>query len=286
MKKIILLCSFIIFFYPTIAQTYDTINIHFPLNNAKLSKDAIKALDSLVFKDVLIHGQKFTVLGYTDYLGGKSYNEELSKTRAKNVKDYLITMGFEDKDIMLCTGKGKIDHVPVKGKEGIESDRKVQIIIDGNPSIQSVTQGPQVKTQAQVKGTTKIDVAALKVNQSLNLKNIHFYSGRHDILPESESELINLYLTLKENPKLKIMIEGHICCPDNTYGSDVLDEDNSGLLSETRAKAVYKYIVAKGIEPSRMKYRGFGNTRMLVNPEITDNDRTQNRRVEIRIISK
>ena len=69
--------------------------------------------------------------------------------------------------------------------------------------------------------------------------------------------------------------------------SDKKDEDNSGWLSETRAKAVADYLIEKGIPASRLKHKGFGNLKPLVPfPEKNESDRVKNRRVEIRIISK
>ncbi len=308
MKRSILALLLIIAAYGAKAQVYDTLDIRFALNDPKLNKQAIGLIDSLIFHDVLIHGQKFTVLGYTDYLGGKAYNEVLSKTRAKNVMDYLVTMGFEPKDIALCMGKGKIERPPVNGKEGIASDRKVQIVIDGNPSAERLAAAtappkPVVKEIVAAKDTarkkgkaavapaisknTKIDLTSISINQSITLKNLLFYGDRHEVLPESVGELDNLYRLMKENNMVRIQIEGHICCMDPKDGKDKKDEDNSGWLSETRAQAVADYLIEKGIPASRIKHKGFGNTKPLVPyPENNEADRVKNRRVEIRIIGK
>ncbi len=302
MRKLLLACTFIFGAHALSAQVYDTVAINFPLNSPKISKEAEGLIDSLIFHDVLIHGQKFTVLGYTDYLGGKAYNEALSKARAKNVMDYLIAMGFEAKDITLCMGKGKIERAPVAGKEGIASDRKVQIVIDGNPTKERIEAAmrPPAPPPAPAKAvavaparaaaappkSTRIDLTSIKINEAVALKNLHFYGDRHEVLPESKPELENLYHLMKENNMVRIQIEGHICCMDPHDGKDKKDEDNSGWLSETRAKAIFDYLVGRGIEPGRMKYKGFGNTKPLVYPENTEEEHIRNRRVEIRIISK
>ncbi len=309
MKRSVLALLLCLAAHPTRAQVYDTVDIHFALNDPKLNKEAINRIDSLIFHDVLIHGQKFTVLGYTDYLGGKAYNEALSKTRAKNVMDYLVNMGFAQADIALCMGKGKIERPPVNGKEGIASDRKVQIVIDGNPTPAQLAAAaapppkPIVKAVIPVKDTirkkgkaavapavsknTRIDLTSISLNEAITLKNLLFYGDRHEVLPESMGELENLYKLMKENNMVKIQIEGHICCMDPKDGNDKKDEDNSGWLSETRAKAVADYLIEKGIPASRLKHKGFGNLKPLVPfPEKNESDRVKNRRVEIRIISK
>src|SRR4051812_11667350 len=96
----------------------DTLEVYFPLREGKVGRRASDFIDSLIFKDVLIHGQKLVVLGYTDYIGGKAYNEALSEERAKNVQAYLVRSGFDKKDITLCIGKGKIERKPTEGQQG------------------------------------------------------------------------------------------------------------------------------------------------------------------------
>jgi outer membrane protein OmpA-like peptidoglycan-associated protein len=81
---------------------------------------------------------------------------------------------------------------------------------------------------------------------------------------------------MKANPKLKIAIEGHICCAT----SDDLN------LSGMRAKVVYDYLVNNGISGNRLSHQGFGSSRPIIPlPETTEEERIQNRRVEVRILS-
>ena len=54
-------------------------------------------------------------------------------------------------------------------------------------------------------------------------------------------------------------------------------------LSVKRAAAVYEYLIEKGVDKSRMKYRGFGNKVPIADNE-TDEGRLLNRRVEIIIV--
>jgi outer membrane protein OmpA-like peptidoglycan-associated protein len=55
-------------------------------------------------------------------------------------------------------------------------------------------------------------------------------------------------------------------------------------LSVSRALAVYTYLAQKGIDRSRLTFKGFSNTLPVVFPEITDEDRTKNRRVDVEIV--
>ena len=63
------------------------------------------------------------------------------------------------------------------------------------------------------------------------------------------------------------------------------DSENNMLLSESRAKSVVDYLVAKGIESSRLKHSGYGDTVPIASNE-TEEGRQLNRRTTIKIIEK
>jgi outer membrane protein OmpA-like peptidoglycan-associated protein len=100
--------------------------------------------------------------------------------------------------------------------------------------------------------------------------------------PESMEALEKLYSVLKNNPNLKISIEGHVCCVRDA--PDALDIDTyEPHLSVNRAKAIYNYLVEKGIDPGRLTYVGYGRRRPVIEVEQSEEDAEKNRRVEIRI---
>ena len=121
-------------------QKSDTFDVYFERNEATLNSKGSDLINKLVADSVLLKGQKFTLLGYADYLGTNSHNDSLSVARAKNVERYLIKIGFNKKNITLCVGKGKIDRTPI-GKDGYSSDRKVQIVAQSNKKKLSKSQG-------------------------------------------------------------------------------------------------------------------------------------------------
>ncbi|MCB0584361.1 MAG: PD40 domain-containing protein [Phaeodactylibacter sp.] len=113
------------------------------------------------------------------------------------------------------------------------------------------------------------------LDEPVVLHNIFFEFGSAALLPESFRELRQLKRFLAENPGLRIRINGHT----DSVGSD---EDNQ-LLSESRAKAVYYYLVAEGIELERLSYAGFGESRPVA-PNDTEAARQKNRRTEFELI--
>jgi outer membrane protein OmpA-like peptidoglycan-associated protein len=255
------------------AQT-DTISLHFDIGVAQLSSASMRTIDSLLYNDALLPGKKLGIIGYADYLGTEEANITLSENRAKNVKEYLTASGIRDTDIQVVMGKGEIARKVLNGSAGYVEDRRVDIIPGGFK---------EIKKADTVK---KIDISKLKKNETLRLENVYFLPGSHRPVEASFAELKKLYAILKDNPTLKISIEGHICCllHGTTDGYDT-DADDFNL-SVNRAKFIYEYLVKKGIDASRLAYKGFGKTRPLVMPEVTVEDENRNRRVEVRVLEK
>lgn len=122
-----------------------------------------------------------------------------------------------------------------------------------------------------------IDVPLKKIKhgKTFQLYNILFDVNKSELKSESNSELEKLYNLLNANPKVRIEIGGHT--------------DNSGTesinipLSQNRAKAVYDWLVAKGISTNRMTFKGYGSGVPLMSND-TPEGRRKNRRTEIKII--
>lgn len=114
------------------------------------------------------------------------------------------------------------------------------------------------------------------------MNNINFVGGRAVFLSTATPTLKELLKVMRDNPELRIEIQGHVCC--TLGGSDGPNLDSgSDFLSVDRAKAVYDYLVYNGIEESLCVIKVLGEER-LVYPEQTEGDRTRNRRVEIMIL--
>ncbi|HXB94887.1 MAG TPA: OmpA family protein, partial [Puia sp.] len=122
-----------------------------------------------------------------------------------------------------------------------------------------------------------IPLQPIEPNAAVVLKNIFFETNRYDIKSESEPELNNVIQLMKDNPTLRIQISGHT---DNSGRTS----DNT-TLSENRAKAVTNYLVAKGIAPGRLTFKGFGDTQPVAD-NATPEGRARNRRTELTVIGQ
>ena len=123
-------------------------------------------------------------------------------------------------------------------------------------------------------------ITADKIINEINTKgfatlHINFDTGKSRIKAESYEVISEISKMLKTNTDLKISIEGHT---DN-----VGDEESNIKLSKNRAKSVLMALVDEGIEESRLKSEGFGQTKP-VGDNTTDEGKAKNRRVELRKI--
>ncbi len=111
----------------------------------------------------------------------------------------------------------------------------------------------------------------------IELKNVFFETAKFDLKPESKAELNKLVAFLTANKNLKGELSGHT---DN-----IGDKKMNLTLSQNRAKAVYDYLVANGIDAKRLTFKGYGDTKPKVKND-SDENRALNRRTEFKVMSK
>lgn len=136
---------------------------------------------------------------------------------------------------------------------------------------------PLSQQQGDTAYNIDIPLQAIEANAAIILKNIFFDLSKYELKGESQVELDEIVQLLKDNPSVKIQINGHT--------------DNSGkatdniILSENRAKAVTTYLVTKGISAARLSFKGYGDTQPVVTNATTEG-KAQNRRTELKVISR
>lgn len=120
-----------------------------------------------------------------------------------------------------------------------------------------------------------IPLQPIEVGQSIVLNNIFFDTDKYLLRQESFIELEKILQFLTTNKQLKVEIGGHTDNQGNTT--------HNQKLSENRAKAVYDYLISKGIVLNRLSYKGYGETKPI---DVNTNSigRQNNRRTELKII--
>jgi outer membrane protein OmpA-like peptidoglycan-associated protein len=128
------------------------------------------------------------------------------------------------------------------------------------------------------------------------LGNVTFYNDAAIMLPDSKEELTGLVDMMRENPRYKILLHGHT---NGNYNGKIikigenknffsLEGSKSSMgtakdLSYERAEVIKEYLVANGIEPSRMDVKGWGGKKPLYDKHSVNAKR--NVRVEVEITS-
>ncbi len=107
------------------------------------------------------------------------------------------------------------------------------------------------------------------------IKGLLFDFNKADIKPQYYKNLDEAIKVLKENPGMKVEIQGHT---DNIGSAGYNLE-----LSKKRAQAVANYLIAHGIAASRLVVKGYGFSRPVA-PNDTPEGRALNRRVQLKPI--
>lgn len=121
------------------------------------------------------------------------------------------------------------------------------------------------------------------VEKVILLEDVHFDLDKSTLTKEAQTILKRNIEVLKENPNMKIVIQGHT--------SAIATEEYNQALSERRAKSVEEFLVKEGgITPGRLSEIGYGETRLETpepNPELKESAAAQtNRRVIFKVIVK
>jgi outer membrane protein OmpA-like peptidoglycan-associated protein len=125
--------------------------------------------------------------------------------------------------------------------------------------------------------TRDFKLEPIEIGAKMILKNIFFEFGKSTLKSESYIQLDNVVLLLQSTPGLHIEISGHT---DNV-GSAKTNQK----LSEDRSRAVVDYLVSRGIDLSRLEFKGYGFSQPVASNSTADG-RSQNRRVEFKITGK
>ncbi len=102
----------------------------------------------------------------------------------------------------------------------------------------------------------------------MNSLVIQFEDASTEIIPTYIPLLYRLADTLNKNPEIEVLIRGHVCCIKRNG------------LAKKRAKSVKYYLVLFGVDPNRLKTKGYKNSIPVVFPETSKADELKNMRVD------
>ncbi len=168
----------------------------------------------------------------------------------------------------------KVDKCPndPEDKDGFEDD-------DGCPDLDNDKDGfadkddkcpnePGVAPDGCPKKYTLVVITEKKIELK---QTVFFDTNKATIKPVSFALLDDVALAMRDNPKIKVEVQGHT----DSVGNDAFNLK----LSQSRAESVRTYLLKKGITSDRMDPKGYGENVPIADNRTTDG-RSQNRRVE------
>jgi outer membrane protein OmpA-like peptidoglycan-associated protein len=141
---------------------------------------------------------------------------------------------------------------------------------DGDGVPDAVDQCPDTPVGIAVDSNGCPEVA--RIDTELILHGVTFNSGSSDLAPTSYATLDSVVMSLKAYPDVKLEVQGHT----DSQGA----ADKNFMLSQERAESVVAYLVAMGIDSSRLTPLGYGEDMPVASNE-TPEGRAQNRRVTL-----
>jgi OOP family OmpA-OmpF porin len=130
----------------------------------------------------------------------------------------------------------------------------------------------EVEKQVVVEKPAPVEKAE---ENNLVIYGVNFEFNKYNLLPESYPILEHAKDILKQNPDVKVEVQGYC----DYIGSDAYNQK----LSEKRANTVRDYLVKAGIDGSRLTAVGYGKSNP-VGDNKTDIGRAENRRIEFKIL--
>lgn len=284
MKKVLFYSVFLLVFQ--IGKAQEKFVVYFDNNKYDLNKVEQAKFDKWIAQNKT--SKILSITGSTDEVGTNGFNDTLSQKRVNTI-------------YALVNGKLKIrkDFKSISlGEKGATSTNKaenrkaiIHYIFEKDLAREDEILGitPKVVQEEEIipieeermhfpEGATLQDKIELSTKGTLiRLNNINFHINTFAVMANSKPSISELVRVLDKYPKIKIEIQGHICCVDKDVKNLSLD----------RAKQIKRILVYEGINERRIKVRGFGVSKpKFPIPEKTEFEAAQNRRVEIMILDK
>lgn len=200
----------------------------------------------------------------------------LKQDDGQPVKNASIEVSYENSD--------EVQEVKINGDDGkyavvikTEEPQNVMITVkkEGHAFDSKII---EKETVAENKTVRNSDLALRKIEigKPYTINDILYNTASADLSKRSKFVLKQFSKFLKENPTIRITIQGHT---DNEG-----DDNKNMILSQNRADEVKAHLVSLGIDASRMKAKGFGEIQPKV-PNTSESNKAQNRRTDFVIES-
>ncbi len=234
------------------------LNLYFEFGKDQLIPQSTADLKAFLEK---AHQQSFeiTITTFCDTIGSNDYNIALSDLRLARMKE-----AFSKENITLKNFESRGEVLSSEAASNpLNHQRRAQIsYTEPEKPVVKKNNGATEKFASVLTSTNNSEIEPIRLD-------IQFEGGTAIILSKSFPEMESLFAFMDENKQVKALIRGHVCC------------QNDPNLATQRAFTVYQGLLDRGIAPERIDFKGFSNTLPVVFPEVTEEDRQRNRRVDV-----
>lgn len=272
------LYTFLSLLFSTVLFSQEKFDIFFDFNSAIPNEKSVISFQKWISEND--HAQVLKIYGYCDSVDDNLYNKELALKRIQSTLKTLTEnkIGISKSIELIPFGKD------FKRSLIQEENRKVSLFYEllklpvntvGNEEIPSI--GDLNAKIERERASLAPKFAKAKKGDIITIDNIYFLFNSDKIIDKSRPILNELYEIMLKNGRLKIKVNGHICCN--------IDATNSKLSSQ-RAIAIKAFLLEKQILFHRLSYKGYGSSKPIYEiPEKSEKERLANRRVEIEIVA-
>lgn len=144
MKQFLLILSLLITQTPFFAQETERWSVEFEFDQHALTPEGVVTLQDVLDFYSFNNGQRIDLLGHTDNVGNKAYNQKLSQRRAASVKEYLTANGISENQITVNAFDYSIPTADNSEETGRAKNRRTEVVLHYTIPVEQISLQPTV----------------------------------------------------------------------------------------------------------------------------------------------
>ncbi|WP_339899316.1 OmpA family protein [uncultured Gilvimarinus sp.] len=251
-------------------STIDEANRYAPVK-LREAEESVEQLESLLNADA-----KPDVVSHQVYLADRKIDVAAQTARMKAADETVEQADEKRRNLIIAAREAEAESATMRAQrmnqQAEEATERARLAEERALAAEAYAQQMANRAQKLESDLQNISTEQTERGLVLTLGNILFEVDEASIKAGSERTLKRVADFLNEYPERKVLIEGFT---DNT-GADSYNQN----LSERRASSVQQSLVDDGVDSSRIRTRGYGESHPVASND-SQAGRLQNRRVEI-----